>query len=233
MLNIKRKFSITLLLVLIFNISSQAQKINQFNANGKRTGVWKKYYDSNRIRYSGQFKDGKEVGTFKFYENTPASLPVIVKEFSVASDTAFVQFFTPKGKLKSKGNMVGKKREGVWSFYFTNGKILSEETYVNGELNGVVKNYYPSGIVTEETYYVNGKKEGLSKVYTDAGILIEEVNYKAGKLDGLAKYYDLKGQLKEKGNYKEGKKAGKWEFFMDGEVVDKKKRTTLSDLKNK
>ena len=76
MINIKRIFSTALLLAAFFTTAAQAQKINQFDANGKRHGVWKKYYDDNKnkIRYSGEFKNGKEVGTFNFYE--PNSLDI-------------------------------------------------------------------------------------------------------------------------------------------------------------
>ena len=64
MLNIKRKFSIALLLSVYFMISVNAQNFNKFDANGKRTGVWKKFYDNGKIRYSGVFKNGKEIGSF-------------------------------------------------------------------------------------------------------------------------------------------------------------------------
>jgi hypothetical protein len=81
MLNIKRKFSIALLLSVFFMVSVNAQKFNKFDANGKRTGVWKKFYDNGKIRYSGVFKNGKEIGSFKFYSKKSSSQPVIVKNF--------------------------------------------------------------------------------------------------------------------------------------------------------
>lgn len=235
MINIKRIFSTTVLLSTFFIATTQAQKINQFDANGKRDGVWKKYYDENKndIRYSGEFKNGKEVGMFKFYERNSYGVPSITKNFLTKSDSAFVQFLTPKGKVKTKGWSIGKKRVGKWTYFFTDGKLFSEEEYVDGELHGVVKNYYRNGNLTEETNYKNGKKNGLSKIFTEAGILIEEVLYVDGKLDGEGKYYDLKGNLKEKGMYKNGKRDGKWQFYMDGEVVtDKRKRTVHSIPKN-
>lgn len=233
MVHLKKIFSITIISSLVFVATVSAQKINQFDKNGKRTGVWKKFYKNEKIRYSGKFKNGKEVGIFKFYNIDSYGTPAIVKEFSAKSDSAFVKFYTPKGKVKSKGWMIGKNRVGKWMYYFGDGKTFSEENYKDGKLDGVVKNYYPNGKLTEETYYKEGKKEGSSKVYTDGGILIEEVAYENGKLHGFGKYYNLKGQLQEQGNYENGVRKGKWEFFIDGEVVTKKKRKSLSDLKNK
>lgn len=230
MIKLKRLFVVSFLFLGIFLSQVFAQKINQFDASGKRTGVWRKYYENGKKRYEGQFKNGKEVGVFTFY-NEASSYPTIVKQYSSTSDTAVVKFYN-KSRVKTQGKMVGKQRVGKWIYYFSDGKrIFSEETYKNGKLNGLLKNYYNNGRVTEETMYRDGKKEGLSKIFSDQGTLIEAVNYSQGKLNGLAKYFDLKGVIKEKGNYKNGVRDGKWEFYIDGEISSKgRKRRNL--LKN-
>lgn len=214
---------VNLLIVLSFVVSSFtafSQKTNQLDANGKRDGIWRKFYDNGDIRYEGEFQNGKEIGTFTFY-NQGSSYPSIVKIFSQKSDTATVKFFN-KSRVKTTGKMVGKKRVGKWIYYFEDGKrVFSEENYKDGLLNGVVKNYYDNGNLTEVTYYKEGKKHGSSKIYTEGGVLIEDVNYVDGKLNGLAKYFDIKGVIKEKGMYADGARAGKWEYYIDGEVSEK------------
>ena len=203
-----------------------SQQKNQLNANGERTGKWEKRYPNGKLRYTGAFNNGKEVGVFKFYKNSSNNFPHIVKEYHEGSDKATVKFYNYDGELKTKGNMVGKDRVGTWTYYFNNGKLFSEEKYTAGKLHGVLKNYYSNGNLTEETLYKNGLKEGVSKIYTENATLIEEVLYVNGKLNGPAKYYDLKGQLKETGLYKDNKREGKWEFYIDGEISDKPKRKT-------
>lgn len=216
---IKVKALIVLSFVMITSVVL-AQKVNQFDANGKRTGVWSKYYDNGDIRYKGTFENGKEVGRFTFY-NQGSPYPSIVKVFSKNSDTATVKFYN-KSRLKTEGKMIGKERVGKWTYYFSDGKrVFSEEHYKNGKLDGSVKNYYGNGKLTEETFYKDGKKDGTSKIYTEQGVLIEDVNYKDDKLNGLASYYDIKGVIKEKGNYKDGARSGKWEYYIDGELSDK------------
>ncbi|TCP24677.1 antitoxin component YwqK of YwqJK toxin-antitoxin module [Tenacibaculum skagerrakense] len=214
---------VNLLIILSFVVSSFiafSQKTNQLDANGKRDGIWRKFYDNGDIRYEGEFQNGKEIGTFTFY-NQGSSYPSIVKIFSKKSDTATVKFFN-KSRVKTTGKMVGKKRVGKWIYYFEDGKrVFSEENYKDGLLNGVVKNFYDNGNVTEETHYKEGKKHGSSKIYTENGVLIEDVNYVDGKLNGLAKYFDIKGVIKEKGIYADGARAGKWEYYIDGEVSEK------------
>lgn len=227
----KKYVVLSFVFTMLFSFVITAQKINQFDANGKRTGVWRKYYENGDIRYKGQFKNGKEIGVFSFYSKGMA-YPSIVKTFSEKSDTASVKFYN-KSRVKTEGKMVGRKREGKWTYYFADGKtIFSEENYKDGKLEGLLKNYYINGKVTEATEYKDGVKHGTSKIYTDEGILIEDVNYENGVLEGEGKYYDLKGVIKEKGKYKDGKRFGKWEFYIDGEL-SKKGRPDTSIKKKK
>ena len=62
------------IILLLFFISGSVlgQEINQFDAQGKRHGKWKKFFKgTKKVRYSGQFEHGKEVGVFKFYHKEP------------------------------------------------------------------------------------------------------------------------------------------------------------------
>lgn len=96
-----KKSFFLLVLFSIFGVS--AQKTNQFDANNKRTGIWRKYYPNQKIRYEGQFKNGKEIGVFKFYEESNAQYPAILKKYNEKSDTVEVSFYKSKGRLQSKG----------------------------------------------------------------------------------------------------------------------------------
>lgn len=223
--NIKKGILVSFLLSCFFSADGIfSQKINQLNTKNQRTGVWKKYHSNKRIRYVGQFKNGKEIGTFKFYDITTSKHPVAIKEYSTKSDSISVKFYTLNGKLRSVGKMIDKKRVGAWLYFYENGKRFSEEFYTDGKLEGVVKNYYKNGKITEHITYKNGLKHGIAKLYSDEGILLEEVNYEKGKENGLAIYYDLKGAIKEKGVYKNGKRFGKWDFYLDGETVSRKEK---------
>ncbi|WP_405605161.1 toxin-antitoxin system YwqK family antitoxin [Polaribacter sp. Asnod1-A03] len=222
MLNIKRLPFIIVFFAFFISKNTNAQKINQFDANKQRTGVWQKYYPNNKIRYSGTFKNGKEIGVFKFYDDSNSSFPSIIKTFTEGKSEVLVEFYKTTGDIQSKGYFIDKNRVGKWTFYFTNGKVLSEEFYKDGKLDGILINYYPNGKITEESFYKNGLKDGVSKTYTSDGVLIEEVNYKEGKLNGSARYFELNGNLKELGDYKDGKRVGEWEYYLDGEITTEK-----------
>lgn len=208
--------------VLLMSITIDAQsRVNQLDANGKRHGVWKKYYNNGRVRYVGKFEHGKEVGTFKYYSAATSEFPVVVKEFNKVNDTAVVKFYTKKGAIESKGLMVDKNREGKWLYFHLDGKtVMSEENYHNGKLHGSYKTFYNSGKPTEITAYKDGKLDGNYKKYSIKGHLYQDFNYKNGKLNGSAVYYNRKsGQLTTKGQFKEDIRVGTWENYVDGELV--------------
>jgi len=210
-------------LLLLFQalwLSGQTS-INQFDENGERHGVWRKYYNNNRVRYTGTFEHGKEVGVFRFYAASNSDNPVILKEYNENSDLADVRFYTPSGVLESEGKMRGKEREGKWLYYHEDGKsIMSEENYVDGKLDGEYKTFYPSGEPTEIASYKNGLLHGNYKKYSIKGFLYQDFNYAEGKLNGMAVYYSRKtGDLIKKGPFKDDQRVGTWENYVDGELV--------------
>ena len=224
MFHTKNRIQVILLLLFI-GLGQQLvvgqEKINQLNLNGKREGVWKKYYNNKRIRYQGQFKNGKEIGIFKFYSASNSEYPEAIKTFEQKSNFAKVKFYSEKGLLKSEGEMKGKIRIGKWKYYHIDGKtILSEERYKEGILNGESKTYYTTGKLTEHLFYKNGKLSGNIKRYADNGNLLGDLNYIEGKLYGPAKYYNTKGKLIYWGDYEDDEKIGKWEYFEKGKPKD-------------
>jgi len=204
----------------IYSINAQTS-INQMDDNGKRNGVWKKYYSNERVRYVGQFEHGKEVGVFKYFSASNSENPIIIKKYHTNDDLADVQFFTPSGVVESEGMMRGKKREGKWLFYHANGKsIMSEENYKDGKLDGSYKTFYANGEPTEITGYKNGLQHANYKKYSIKGFLYQDINYANGKLNGMAIYYSRKtGKKKKKGPYKDDLRVGTWENYVDGELV--------------
>ena len=86
-----------------------SQKINQFDSENRRTGIWKKFYPNQEIRYEGQFKNGKEIGIFKFYEFSNSKHPSIIKNFIEKTDSVKVHFFFIKRNFTIKRFFYRKK----------------------------------------------------------------------------------------------------------------------------
>ncbi|MCF6181101.1 toxin-antitoxin system YwqK family antitoxin [Lutibacter sp.] len=221
MKNAHQLFVICFIIGFSFQGLLAQEKINQLNANGKRIGVWTKKFSNGKIRYVGQFKNGKEIGIFKFYSPLSSIHPIAIKTFENQSNLVKVTYFNVQGVLESEGKMDGKKRIGLWKYYQDKGKkLLSKENYKNGVLEGESATYYKTGKIAERLFYKNGKLDGNTKRYAANGILLNNLNYKDGKLNGLAKYYDIKGKLIYTGNYENDVKVGKWEYFENGKSVN-------------
>jgi antitoxin component YwqK of YwqJK toxin-antitoxin module len=105
-------------------------------------------------------------------------------------DSMYQEFY-PTGVLKSSGNYLYNKPEGIWSYYHENGQL---------RMTGEVKDFQNHGHWIY--YYENGSKymEGsLSKGIKKGEWII---------------YFD-NGKIKSKGNYEENKAAGPWYYFYE------------------
>ena len=197
-----------------------AQEINKLDENGKRNGVWKGIYEeSKRPRYEGTFEHGKEIGVFKFFDDTKVGTVLATREFTSKDNSCYTIFYNQKNNKVSEGNVVNKQFEGEWKYYHEDSHaIMTLEKYINGKLEGVRKVFYKSGKIAEETTYKAGIKNGNYKSYTENGILLEESTYKFGEYEGLAIFKKDDGQISGQGLFKNGKKVGMWKILEKGKI---------------
>ncbi len=218
-----------LILTICFNYSNAQNAVNQFDENGKRHGIWKKYFDqTDQPRYEGRFEHGKEVDTFKFYKlNKKKSVLSAIKVFNPNDDIATVTFLSSKGKVISQGTMNGKLYSGKWTYYHNKSdNVMTQEFYNNkGQLEGERKVFYENGQLAEITNYIANALDGVSKSYTEEGLLISDVIYKNDELHGYCKFYGPKEQLMSEGEYVDGKKYGVWKYYENGKLKQTKDHT--------
>ena len=209
-----------------------SQEVNQFDANGKRHGIWKKTFEGTKVvRYEGQFNHGKEVGLFKFYKYVnKESVLSATKQFNEANNLADVKFFSSKGKVISEGQMDGKKYIGEWKYYHKNSDhVLRIEEYdTNGLQQGELLVYFEDNTLAEKSQFKDGKLNGKSVWYSEKGIPIKEFIYENDELNGLSKYFTNKGDLLIEGLYRRGKKHGVWKYYQNGELKEEKDFTIRS-----
>ncbi len=46
---------------------AQEKSLNQLDLQGRKTGLWKTYYDNGKLQYESRFENGYPVGTMKRY----------------------------------------------------------------------------------------------------------------------------------------------------------------------
>ena len=232
------KHSIFIIILTISTLNSYAQDaVNQFDGQGDRHGVWKKYFDKTKqLRYEGQFEHGKEIGTFKFYTlNKGTSVLSATKVFNTNNNMAEVKFLSSKGKPISEGQMKGKLYVGKWIYYHNKSKsIMTTEFYNdNGALEGEKLVFYPDGTTAEKANYKEGKLNGTSIWYSKNGKILKEFMYENDELHGVCKYYDASGNLEAEGAYRKDLKHGIWKYYKNGKLVKTKDHTKRSKNPNK
>lgn len=218
------KYSILFFICTFFAANAQ-DKTNQLDANGKKDGLWiGSFEDSKRPRYEGTFKNGVEVGTFKYFDDTKAKSILATRVFSDNGKVAQTTFFDQKNNKVSEGKTINRLNEGVWNYYHKASKqLMKVEHYKNGKLNGMQTIYYPSGKIAETRDFKNGEREGMYKVYFENGIISEESTFKNNQYHGPAIFRDANGQVVSKGNFVNDEKKGIWEFYNDGKLIKKEK----------
>lgn len=207
---------------LLLSLSVFAQDSNKLDENGKKQGLWKGVYEqSKRPRYEGVFEHGKEVGLFKFFDDTKAGTVIATREFNPKDNSCYTIFYNQNKNKVSEGKLVNKQFEGEWKYYHENLPIvMTSENYVKGKLNGVRKVFYKSGEIAEETTYKDGLKNGIYKSYAENGFVLEESNFKNNVYDGPATYRSAANQITSQGHYKDGKKVGMWKVLEKGKLKD-------------
>ena len=205
---------------------------NKLDEKGKKYGVWKGFYEeSKRPRYEGGFNHGKEVGMFKFFDDTKTGTLIATREFNDKDNSAYTIFYDQNKFKVSEVKEVNKLYEGQWKYYHKDSKlIMTTENYKNGKLEGLRTVYYPNGNVAEETYYKNNLKDGLCKIYTVKGVVLEESTYKNNEYNGLAVFKDVNDSVASKGNFVNGKKDGIWQFYEKGKPVKEVNMSIASNV---
>lgn len=208
-------------ILAISNFISAQDKLNQFDDKGLRHGLWKGYHDeSKRPRYEGTFEHGKEIGTFKYFDDTKAGTVIATRDFSKGDGSCYTIFFDQKNNKVSEGLVKNKLFEGVWKYYHKESKdIMTIENYKNGKLNGSRKVFYKDNKLAEEVNYVDGLKNGIGKTFGENGKQIDEHNYVNDNFEGPAIYFDVNGKKMYEGVYKNNAKVGNWKFYENGKVI--------------
>jgi antitoxin component YwqK of YwqJK toxin-antitoxin module len=210
--------------------------VNNLDKNGQKTGNWRGFYsDTKNLKYEGSFLNGKEVGSFTFYDNTKTKTIVATRMFNANDNSAYTTFYDAAKNVVSEGKLVDKLYEGQWKYYHKASKVLMTiENYSKGKLQGLRSVFYISGKIAEEAMYKDNLKNGFYKRYTEAGIIIEECTYKNNDFDGLAIFKDADdGAVVSKGKFVNGKKSGIWQFFQKGKLVKEENMSAGRSSKTK
>jgi len=183
------------------------------DAEGKRQGPWKEFYEPGELRSEGKYKDGLREGEWKFYYKDG-------KEeqrgaYRRGKPDGEWKWTHPKGITWREETFYDGLEEGMAIEYNDTGKVVTKGEYLSGEREG--KWLIDIGDEREEGYYVAGQRNDMWKHFYPSGKLRFEGKYTQGMEEGKHTYYYESGQIERVGMYKFGQKEGDWtEFSVDG-----------------
>jgi len=130
------------LLLLLIPLSTYSQfykrKLNTYDKNGNKSGLWITYYDEEQKILSSKYhyKDGHDKGVCKLYHpNGKVRL-----KFRHQKNRIRVKYFSEDRKLDHKGwakkiiteDYIDYFWEGEWKYYNSDRKLVKTDFFVNG-----------------------------------------------------------------------------------------------------
>jgi uncharacterized protein len=214
--------------------------INRFDNLGRKTGLWKDFWDNDIVKSEITYRADLRNGYYKEYDREGKLLKVekyvndeLIRD---AREVALYEIrydYYPDGSVKVMGSYRDSVAMGIRKEFNPDGSISKSyilyDGYVVGEglldarnkRQGPWKEFYESGKLLAEGSYKDDIRIGEWKFYFSNGQLEQTGTYLAdGKADGLWKWYYSDGKLRREETYAQGIETGRMtEYDESGGVM--------------
>ena len=193
---------------------------NRYDDEGKKTGVWRTYFNNGEIASEIVYKGGNKNGLSKVFNDKGKLIDLQRMEGDTIAghvdELVIIDLYKgyyPNGKIKLVGGLDNGQKNGIYREYDEEGNIINGYIYQKDTLiaEGIISGYgiyegewtyyFKSGAVKAKGAYENSKKEGKWKYYYSNGKLEQEGTFKDNKQSGNWSWYYSNGQLKRKEFY--------------------------------
>lgn len=172
------------------------KQVEGFVDNGKRTGTWKLYFESGKLKkqatYQNDIENGEEI------------------------------FWFENGNLQKKGSYTNGRLNGKYEWYFENGQKKQEGFFVNGKEDSTWKEWFENGKQKMVGHFTNFEKNGNWTWWDENGKITTSKNYTNGLVtvdkDNFDTYLEKMEFYLAKRNYKESLKNVE---LADATITDK------------
>jgi uncharacterized protein len=193
-------------------ILTEREKINRLDEKGLKQGVWRTYYNNERIKSEMNYKNNMLDGPYKEFDDKGnvslilhyAKGSLVEEKDTTALDIVINNQYDSLGRLIFSGSYRKNVPVGIHRIYDSNGKVINSYLYAN---NGVKLG---EGIIDNE-----GRKEGSWKYYDEDGNVRSNGNYVNNLEQGTWRFFFVNGKTEQIGEYKNGKADGTWEWFYE------------------
>ncbi len=200
------------------NLAAQQAAPNATDAQGRKQGSWARFWaDSEQVRYTGQFKDDRPVGTFTYFSTT-GKVESIVDHYP-GGTASHARHFHPNGRLMAEGRYVGQAKDSVWSYFGADGGRRSQERWANGVQDGEQLTWSADGGLSERITYAKGVQQGVHEQFFPGGQVKHRGTYVRGEGDGTFTWYHPNGVKEIEGRMVNGDRDGIWYHFHENGTV--------------
>jgi len=187
------------------------------DAQGRKQGAWSKNWASGKVRYEGQFKDDRPIGTFRHYDEE-GRLSTIQRH---AGDghVSRAEHVHPNGTSMAIGKYVDQQKDSTWNYYDDAGALRKIERFKMGKLHGEVASYYADGKLAEQDHFQDGMLDGESMSWFPSGSPKSTATYTGGEGQGKMVFYFPGGKKEIEGQVVNGDREGTWYYFNEDGTV--------------
>lgn len=192
--------------------------LNAKDAQGRKQGPWERTWaESKQLRYKGQFKDDKPVGTFTYY-STLGKVESIVDNYPTGN-AAHARHYHPNGQLMAEGRYVGEQKDSVWNYYDPAGHLRTVERWKAGRKDGEQDAFFSDGTPAEKCLYKADQKNGLCEQFFENGKVRSTSQYVNGEPEGVMTFYYATGKKEIEGSNVNGDHDGTWTYYNEDGTV--------------
>lgn len=220
---------------------SERERLNRFNNENLKTGVWKEFFEYDKVKIEAYYKNGLLDGYYKEYSEKGKLLfthlyrngNLIERIEDEEIESKEVVEYYADGSVKSKGSFVDKKPIGIHKEYDREEGVIISRIYddfghllssgkvdTNGFKVGMWEEYDPDGNVKAKGRYRNNRKQGKWVYYFGSGAKEQEGEFERGRLSGLWKWYYPTGELWKEEEFYNNREEGIYiEYDVFGNII--------------
>jgi antitoxin component YwqK of YwqJK toxin-antitoxin module len=189
---------------------------NLIDSQGRRQGPWREI-NLDRLSWTGQFKDGKPYGEFRYFDRFDRTATVL--EYFRDGYAAKVTHFHPNGTIRATGFFLDRIRDSTWQIYDTEGRLVERLIFLDGMRHGLAVLYDKSGSPIDSTEWYRDLRNGRWWQRTERGE--QWTMYRNNLSHGIYEASFRNGNPFIRGFYENGLKEKTWYFYHENGLLDR------------
>lgn len=201
-------------ILLLINLYANAQKIEKFlDYTDKETDVSNARYYVN-IEKTGSGWQRKNY----FIRERKLQMAGVYEDSSCQVPLGKFSYFHSNGLLKSSGDFIEGKKEGLWISYYNNGMTSDSTVYKKGNPVGTYLKWHRNGFVSDSAV-LNEDGSGVEVTWFDTGSPSSAGRYCSGHYqNGKWQYFHKNGKISAEEIYKNGWLVDRKYFDENGDL---------------